>query len=34
LVHAYPMVPFVWLDFEHGGQGVFLLTARDVKVHF
>ena len=34
LIDAYPMVPFVWLDFEHGGQGVFLLTARDIKIHF
>ena len=31
LVAAYPDVAFVWLTFEHGGQGVFLLTAEELK---
>lgn len=34
LVEAYPKVPFTWLDFEHGGQGVFLLTSQQLKEHF
>jgi ribosomal protein L3 glutamine methyltransferase len=28
---ACPDVAFVWLTFEHGGQGVFLLTAGELK---
>lgn len=31
LVAAMPRAPFIWLEFDRGGGGVFLLTAADAK---
>jgi len=33
LAEAYPAVPFIWLEFEFGGGGVFVLTAQQLIEH-
>lgn len=32
LQQQYPQLPFIWLEFEMGGEGVFMLNAKDLKI--
>ncbi len=34
LMNAYPSVPFVWIEFARGGDGVFFLSREDLVAHF
>ena len=34
VMEAFPKVPFTWLEFAYGGEGVFLLTAAELNTHF
>jgi ribosomal protein L3 glutamine methyltransferase len=31
LMKAYPELPIIWLDFEEGGNGVFTITAQELR---
>ncbi|GAB1438215.1 50S ribosomal protein L3 N(5)-glutamine methyltransferase [Providencia sp.] len=33
LIEQYPEIPFIWLDFEYGGDGVFMLTREQLVEH-
>jgi ribosomal protein L3 glutamine methyltransferase len=34
LVDQYPEIPFLWLEFEQGGEGVFLLEQDQLRKHY
>jgi ribosomal protein L3 glutamine methyltransferase len=34
LIERYPTMPFIWLEFEGGGSGVFLLNKNDLEKYY
>lgn len=33
LEQKYPFLPLTWIQFEHGGEGIFILTSQELKDH-
>ena len=33
MMDQYPQIPFTWIEFEHGGHGVFMLTKEQLLEH-
>jgi ribosomal protein L3 glutamine methyltransferase len=33
MMEQYPEIPFTWIEFEHGGHGVFMLTRKQLVEH-
>jgi len=34
LMELYPDIPFQWIEFEHGGDGVFIMTKQELALFF
>ena len=34
MMEKYASLPLAWIDFERGGDGVFCISAQDLKQHF
>jgi ribosomal protein L3 glutamine methyltransferase len=34
MMHKYEQLPLSWIEFEHGGDGVFCISAEDLKQYF
>ena len=34
LMELYPDIPFQWIEFEHGGDGVFIITKQELALFF
>jgi len=34
LMELYPDIPFQWIEFEHGGDGVFIITKQELALYF
>ena len=34
MISSYDQLPLTWIEFEHGGDGVFCISAPDLKAHY